>query len=460
MDRADAPVAAIEPAAALAEGISAIRYSALPPATVAATTRLILDSLAVALAGRGGDDVRAVAALAEDWGGKPEASVLGTRLRVPATSAALVNGTMIQALDFDDTHDRTAAHVASTVLAAALAACEARRRSGQALVAAVAAGVEAGVRVGLACRTNIGWTSTAIYGAFGATAAAAHALGLDAQRTHHAFGIVLSQAAGSTQTAVDWPLSKHMQSGFAAKAGVLSALLAERGVTGIRNVFAGRFGFFRLYKPEGHDPAPIFAPWGDRWHVDELSLKPYTSCRATHAPIDAARALAAGFDADGTAEVCVTVPPVSHQLAGKPFDEGDNPVISAQFSIAYTVATALLRRTVSLAHFRLDAIRDPRVRALAGRVRVAIGEGGDFAPARVELVDRAGCTRAVVAEALKGDPATPLDDAELREKVRDCLAYAPAGGAPLEAGDLWRLVESLPAMDDAGALCAALAPRG
>ncbi len=443
---------------ALAEGIAAIRYENLPPKTVEAAKRLVLDSLAVALAGRGCKDVEALYALAAEWGGAPQAAVLGSKLRVPAPAAALVNGTMIQALDFDDTHDVTAAHTASTVLAAALAVCEARNRSGRDLLAAVTAGVEMSVRVGLACEENIGWTSTAIYGAFGAAAAAAHALGLDAARTRHTFGIVISQTAGTTQTAVDWPLSKHMQSGFSAKAGVLSALIAERGVSGVENVFEGKFGFFKLYKGNRHTPAPLHSPWGPKFHIDDLALKPYPSCRATHAPIDAALALAPKLAGETIDVIRVVVPPTARQLAGKRFSEGDNPMISAQFSIEYTVATALARQRLSLAHFDLAAIRDPEVHALLQKMRVETGEGADFAPATVEVDTASGKRLAYTETALKGDPAHPLSDAELSAKLADCLAYAPPGSTDLDAAGLRRAVDALTDSDTA-ALLAALTPR-
>lgn len=452
---APAQTLARDPAYALAEGIAAIRYDRLPEATRASALRLVLDSLAVAIAGRGGEDVAALKALAAEWGGSPQAALIGSPLRVPAPVAALVNGTMIQALDFDDTHDRTAAHIASTVLSAALAVCELRKRSGRDLLAALVAGVEMSARVGLACKDTIGWTSTAIYGAFGAAAAAAHALGLDAVRTRHAFGIVLSQTAGSTQTAVDWPLSKHMQSGFSARAGVLSALLAERGVTGIENVFEGQFGFFRLYKADRYDPASLYAPWGEKFHIEDLSLKPYPSCRATHAPVDAALALVKqGVEARSARAIRILVPPVAHQLAGKRFAEGDKPAISAQFSIEYTVATALVHGSLSLRHFRIEAIRDPVVRKLMERIRIDVWEGADFAPARVEVQGPSGAWTGHTITGLKGDPAEPLSEAELAAKIADCLAYAPAGSTRLDAAGLARLVAGVAGMPDANALLA------
>jgi len=115
---------ASDPVHAVADALSAIRFDGLPARTVTSARRLVLDSLAVALAGYGCRDVQVLAGLAREWGGRPESTLLGSAERVPAPVAALVNGTMIQALDFDDTHDPSGAHTASTVLAAALAVAE------------------------------------------------------------------------------------------------------------------------------------------------------------------------------------------------------------------------------------------------------------------------------------------------------------------------------------------------
>jgi 2-methylcitrate dehydratase PrpD len=443
---------------AIADALSAIRFDTLAARTVMSARRLVLDSLAVALAGSGCRDVQVLADLTAGWGGRPESTILGSERRVPAPVAALVNGTMIQALDFDDTHDPSGAHTASTVLAAALAVAEARHRSGRDLIAAVTAGVELAGRIGLACTDKIGWTSTAVYGAFGAAAAAAHALRLSAEQTRHALGIVISQAAGTTQTAVDSPLSKHMQSGFAAKAGVLSALLAEQGVTGVDNVFEGKFGFFPLYKANRYRLEPLMADWGGHYEIDALSLKPFPSCRATHAAIEATLALAAAHSlrAGDVARVRVVVPPVAHNLTGKPFVEGSNPMISAQFSLQYTVATALHHGSVSLRHFTLDAIRNPAIRALMERITVAVEDGGEFAPARVEVHTTAGRDLHQTVSALKGGPDCPLTDDELLAKIEDCLTFAPPGTTVLDAKALQRRVDDLDTITDVGDLAASL----
>ena len=434
-----------DPAHALAESVAALRFEALAPATLVATRRLVADSVAVAFAGAGCRDAAALCALAAEWGGKPESTVIGTRLRVPAPVAALANGTLIQALDYDDTDDPSAAHVASTVLAAALALGEARAAEGGELLAALVAGTEVVARVGRACEANLGFTSTSLYGAFGAAAAAARILRLSPEATRHALGIVLSQAAGSTQTALDWPLSKHMQSGFAAQAGVLSALLAERGITGIENVFEGRYGFFNLYKGGRCRREPLLQPWAAPYAVETLSLKPYPSCRATHGPIEACEAIAADarFDAREVASAEVTVPPLAFTLAGQPARPGRDPLVAAQFSIAHNVAAALVRRRLTLEAYRPESLADPAIHDLVARVRVTSGEGADFTPARVRLRLRDGTVLEHEVRQLRGSPGRALDDAALREKIRDCLAFAPAGCTALDAEGLWRAAHEL-----------------
>ncbi|HYC36603.1 MAG TPA: MmgE/PrpD family protein [Usitatibacter sp.] len=437
----------MDPAHGLAEGVAALGVEGLAPATLAAARRLVADSVAVALAGMGCRDAATIIALAGEWGGKSESSVIGTRLRVPAPVAALANGTLIQALDYDDTDDASAAHVASTVLAAALALGEARAAAGGELLAAIVAGAEVTARIGRACEENLGFTSTSLYGAFGAAAAAARILGLSPEATRQAFGIVLSQAAGSTQTALDWPLSKHMQSGFAAHAGVLSALLAERGISGVENVFEGRYGFFNLYKGGRYRREPLLAPWQAPFAIESLSLKPYPSCRATHGPIEACEEIAAapGFLAAEVAAVQVAVPPMAFTLAGQPPRAGRDPIVAAQFSIAHNVAAALVERRLTLASYRADRLADPGIAALRARVTVVAAGKGDFTPASVRVVMRDGKIFERTVGSLRGTRQRPLDDATLLDKIRDCLAFAPAPGLDAEA--LWDEVQQLQSTD-------------
>ena len=190
-----------------------------------------------------------------------------------------------------------------------LAAC---RASG--LLLAIALGLDVSCRVALASTLDRGWHRTAAMGVFGAAAAAGKLLGLNVEQMVNALGIAFSQAAGNRQCIVDGALTKRLQAGQAASSGVLAALLAREGFTGAHNIFLGRFGFFELYQPNGHDPAKLPEDLGGEFRGDQLSFKPYACGRPQHAMLDAAIAarnqLGSGTTVDlaEIAEVRVTAP--------------------------------------------------------------------------------------------------------------------------------------------------------
>jgi 2-methylcitrate dehydratase PrpD len=431
-------------------------FDALPERTVHLTKRIILDSFGVALAGARSKECSILAELARHWNGKPESTLIGFDLKAPSPVAALVNGTMVQAMDFDETHDVSGGHTASCVIPAALALGEIRKVNGRELITAVALGIDLACRLGLACRKKIGWTSTSVYGCFGAAAAGAKILRLPEEKVRHALGIAISQAAGTTQTALDSPLSKHMQSGFASQAGVLSAVLADRGVTGVQQVFEGEFGFFNLYKSGDYDKDLLLSGLGRQFEVDNLSIKPFPCCRATHGPIQAVAELVNehGIGAQDISSIKVVVPGVAFDLVGHPFVPGDNPIIAAQFSISYTIAAMLIHGRVSLEEFTPRTINDSRIQGLIGRIKVERGASLDskgFVPVEVEIESTAGGRYFKRVEILKGHPDHPMGDGELLEKFRDC-AGPVIGTASKEMDRLIDLLMRLEALDEIGEL--------
>lgn len=159
------------------------------------------------------------------------------------------------------------------VLGAALAPCDSVGGvTGKELLSAVALGLDLSCRVALASIVDRGWHRTAADGVFGAAAASGKLLRLTPQQMLAAFGIAYSHAAGNRQCILDGALTKRMQAGQAASAGVFSAVLAQTGFTGARNIFGGRFGFFELYQPDGYDAAEALpvrpaAARGDRRRI-------------------------------------------------------------------------------------------------------------------------------------------------------------------------------------------------
>jgi 2-methylcitrate dehydratase PrpD len=408
----------------------AARFEDLPPRVVEIVKRYVLDTLAVLAAGARAPGCRETIALLADWGGKPEAFVAGGP-RLPAPQAALANALMAHALDYDDTHEPADVHAFAVVLPAVLAAAEAAGDvHGGEIVAALAVGTDIAYRMGMAINVYRGWHPTATCGVFGAALAAGRVLGLKGERLHNAAGIAYSLASGNFQCILDGSLTKRLQPAFAARAAVEAAMLAQRGVTGAKDVLEGKFGFYRLYEAGDYKRKPIEDGLGHRFEVEGASMKPYPSCRFCHPAVDAVLELKsrARVAPEQVAGIVVEMPKEAHDYVGGPFREGDSPQVSAQFNAAYNVAAALVRGRLGPQEFCLDAIRDPSVRALAERVTtVATDDAYAFGPVAVTVRLASGATHALRVETAKGHPANPMSDAERLEKLGACVAF---GGWP------------------------------
>ncbi len=427
---------------ALAQWAAGLRYEDLPPAAVAQAKRLMLDTLAVAWAGTGADGVAPVRALALAQQGRPESVLWAFGERLPAPQAAFINGMTAAALDFDSVHDEATVHADIVVLPAVLALAERGRLSGREMLAAYVAGDEILVRLGLAVQRNPGWFYTSVLGVFAAAAAAGRALRLDARGIQAAMGVALSRAAGTQQPLIERSLTKRLQSAFAARDGVEAALLAQAGVSAPADLFAGQCGFEALYT--GLDEAIVLAGLGREYRFTSLTLKKYASCFCNHAPIEAALELVrrGGLRADDVADVRVRISPFMARLVGAPFAPGDNSQVSAQFSVQYSVASALARGRFSADDIHPDAVADPVVQALAQRIRVDVDpvQPGKFAPATVTLRTRAGAELVATATELPGTPSHPMTDASLRDKAMVCFL---SGARPLAAGEAGRLMATI-----------------
>jgi len=419
-----------DPAALLAAHIHRTAFSDLPPATIAATKRDIVDTFGCMLGGSGAPGIATLLKLARRWGGREESGVLLHDLRVPAPEAALLNAAMGHALDFDDTLDHGGSiHPGVSVLAASLAAAEMQGGvSGRDLLLAVALGLDLSCRIAIAATVDRGWHRTAAIGVFGATAAVGKLIGLDAAQMEQALGIALSFSSGSRQCIVDGALTKRLQAGQAARDGIVSAMLAAEEFTGARGTLAGRFGFFELYQPGGYDLAPLTDALGTAFRGDEVSFKPYPCGRPLHAALDAALAIREELGiatAADIADVTVNLDAAIHrdQLESGPHRARPTQIVEAQFSLPFLASIALLRGRVGIAD--VARVEDAEILALAARVR---GEPApeqrprDWGRLTVRRTDGRTATRETTTPL--GSPARPLSEAQSAAKFRDCAANA------------------------------------
>lgn len=424
-------------AAVYAEFSGAIDLASLPPSVLAAARLNVFDTLACSIAGFRAPAVQEVLDLVRDWGGKPEAQVLWTDLRVPAPQAAWINGIMAHACDYDDTHDKAILHGGISVIPAALAAAElaAHKVSGREFYAGVVSGLELICRIGMATRIGLiqaGFIYSALFSHFAAAAAAARVLRLSPQQTLDAIGIAYSQASGTHQVTRDGALTKRMQPGFGARAALTAVAMARKGVRGAQNVFEGIDGLGRTYLQSQLDSAVLREGLGQRWHFEDLAYKPYPCCRMNHCGIDAALQLRTqpGFDWRQVQSIRVAINSQGNQAVGVPVDVRRAPktVVQAQFSICYTVACGLINGAVGLADFTDEALRREDIRALAARVTPVVDEefertmGRNVTPARVEAMIGGKIFSAQAIEA-KGNFQIPMTQADLRRKLEDCLSF-------------------------------------
>jgi 2-methylcitrate dehydratase PrpD len=465
----DAPhTVAPDTAFELARFAAGLNENRVPSHVAGVTKRFVLDAIGVALAGSTAPGCEEAFDVYRNWGGRPEATVFARSASLPAPHAALANAVMLHSRDFDDTHDVAIVHAYASVLPSALATAEAEGDvDGPHLLAAIVAGVEIACRLGLALRHYHGWHNSAVCGVFGAAAAAGRVLQLSEERMRHALGIAYSQAAGNVQCIRDGALTKRMQLGFAAQAGVSAAYLARGGITGTTHTFDGPYGFLRLYDhdaPAGggshrlrddggaYGAHEVVGDLGERFESANLSMKPYPNSRAVHPAIAGALALRAQMALTGgeVARVTVTVSERTYERVGARYrPEAEAGQVQAQFNLCYGVAVALSKGRVGLADFESERLQDADVLALAEKIDVVRDSSfRENLPVRIVVDTRDGRHGERVERTLEGAPDTPMSRELCEAKFRQCCELAARPFAPLEQDAVIATVDALERVRD------------
>jgi 2-methylcitrate dehydratase PrpD len=422
----------------VAEFAAQVRENGLPEQQRRQMTRHLLDVIGNCLAASGEPVAQIVLGTAAAWGGAEQAWVIGASRRLPAPAAALVNGTLAHAMDFDDTHLPSVLHPSASVVPAALAAAEAAGASGSDLLTAIAVGDEICIRLGMAgydegLGNSIfferGQHATAICGAIGAAVAVAMLDGLPASGIADAAAIAASMGSGLLEANRTGGTVKRVHTGWAAHGGVIAAQLARNGLTGPPTVLEGRFGFFEAWCGSNARPERVVEDLGAVWDCDELHIKPYPCNHFTHAGIDAALALREqGIRGEDIAEIELVVPrAVLRTIAEPPELKAAPPSgYAAAFSGPYTIAAALLGGGglgVHFGDFTDAAARDPDRLAMAATVKCASDRWCDDLfprqlPAIVRVRTRSGERHEIRVATNRGGPARPLSESELATKFR------------------------------------------
>ncbi len=259
-----------------AKMVPALRYEDIPSEAVEAVKMDILDTLATTLAGSSAERTQELIDQIKYWGGREESSILIHGGKVPSPEAALINGQMAHARDYDDIYHIARIHVGAVNVPTGLAMAEkVGGVSGKEFITAILMGIDIELRMAQAAKLWTQFHPTCTFGYFGACATAGRLLGLNEGQMLNAFGIAYSQASGNKQCMHDGSLTKRLQPGLAARGGILAVHLAQRGYTGTTNNLEGEAGLFALYHGGQYDPEPLTKDLGQYFDVVRLGYKPY-----------------------------------------------------------------------------------------------------------------------------------------------------------------------------------------
>jgi 2-methylcitrate dehydratase PrpD len=442
--------------ATLARRAAALRPGDLPENVRMLARQCLLDWLAVTLAGAQEELARILVAEAEEQGGKPVASVIGHRLKLPTQQAALVNGAASHALDYDDVNMTMGGHPSVPIVPAILALAEARGASGAAFMTAFVAGYETLCRVGALVSPGHyarGFHNTGTVGSFGAAAAAANLIGLDAEATAAALGIAGTQAAGLKS--MFGTMCKPLHAGKAAQNGLLAASLAARGFSSRGDVLDCAQGFADAESPDFHPDRALADPPGG-WHLANNLFKYHAACYLTHAPIECARALrrAPGFAPEAVRAAALTVEHGAARVCNIP---APRTGLEAKFSLRLTTAMALAGRdTASLDSYSEATAGDPGLQRLRDQVAVEFARDWPHTLATLKVTLADG--RVLEARHDSGVPASDLAAQGRRLQAKFMSLAAPVLGEA-QAERLGAAVASLEELDSVAELTRLATPR-
>lgn len=419
----------------IASHVAGCRFERIPAAAVASAKRSIVDIVASMIAGSAAPGIDAMVGLVRGWGGVQQARVVGCGLRAPAPLAAWCNGAMARALELDDCVDYLPVHPTAMSMPALLAAADAGDGiAGRDLICALAVAQDLKVRLALAVSRNAMQSGrNNPFKIYAAVAGLANAGQLSPEQTRHALGIASSYAVGDGQCAIDGSMALRVQYGNVGQGALQAVALAGLGVTGARDFLTGRYGYLTAFEPE-HDLAALVRGLGEEFLGATISTKPWASCRATHPAIDLTRELRVRLGdrraLEAITSLTLFVTPEVAGLVGHPHETKIRPETgpAAQFSLQYTVATALLHDRFALVDSGEAALADPERLRLAGRVTVvadpARRTGGVLGRTGLRAVLDDGAEIRLEREKPTGSPEHPVDDAALRAKMLDCARYA------------------------------------
>lgn len=443
------------------------KYENLPPEAIDYAKKSILDTIAVTVAGSTAEGCKAVVELVQEYGGKQESTIWVYGGRVPAPLAGLAIGPMARARDLGDVHENGGGHITEYILPAAYPIAEYLRNNGKDLITAVALAQDMMVRLAMSISRDAGALRMGMSRIFAPTAAVGKLAKLDEATMLNAMGIAYAQAAGEWQGLIDGALTVRVEHGFVAEAAIKSVLLAQKGITGAKNILQGEKGFYNAFAPQPRLDR-LTSELGRRFEGPNTSIKPYPCCKWTHAAVYATINLVQENDIrpEDVAEIDVGVGKWAYQIVCNPQELKLNPqnIVDCQFSLPYTVATSVVNRRVFIQDFTPEAISRPDVREIMRKVKMRIAPeatptdnrfvGGAIVTIKTKDVKE----HTELVHYVKGHPKNPMTMGDMIEKFKACLPFAAKPISEDRMNEIVKLVANLEQVDDVADIARLLTP--
>jgi 2-methylcitrate dehydratase PrpD len=418
----------------LASFADGLRDDAIPGAVRQRALHHILDAVGIAMAVSRFDYARSAVAGLAAVSSLGEVPVLGFPQKWAPRDAATINGLLCHGLDFDDTHLEGVIHPTVAQFPAALSAAIMAGATTRQMLTAYTLGLEAATRIASVAKGGFhraGFHPSGICNTPAASLTAGRLLGLSAGQLRHAQGIALSMSSGTLEFLEDGAWTKRLHPGWAASSGITAAAMARAGYVGASSPYSGRFGLYRAFLggDDNCDYDRATTGLGETWELLQTAIKPYPACHLTHGCIDAAIELAGTNEMDPSRIVSVEalvaadmVPTICEPIENKRRPQNS---YEAQFSIPFLVATALLKRRVTIPD--LDDLTNPEVLGLAAKVRYTIDQRSGYPrhySGEVVVTLDAGRKLSVRRQVNSGAPEAPVSNQDILRKFEANAATA------------------------------------
>ncbi len=442
----------------LAKNVVETNYEALPAEAVEASKKQILDTLGVIVAGSTSNvlsEINGLVDLVKRWGGEEESTILAFGGRVPAPSAAFANGVMCVRRDFDDTHHTVtlAMHPSRSIIPTAFAMAEQQSHvNGKEFISAVTLGHD------LECRVAAGGHSTWYMptGFLGAAATAGKIISLNEEKLRCALSLAFHQICGANAGGSSAGLGslKGMSNGFACRAGVISAQLAESGFTADWSFLeaTNKSNFYEWFADGAYMPGLLTLHLGKVFMGTQTMQKEFPCCHQQHMALGATLDLLKEHSVkpDDVAEMTLYLPPTEYTVVGNPVEAKLNPpnIVQTQFSVFWGVASAIVYGDVGLKNFSEEAFKDTSVRELAHKVSTRMKPelaNGQLGSAIIEVKCKDGKVYSRRRDVLRVCPENPWSFADVTAKFRRCCQYSIK---PVSKGKQDKVIQMVKKLED------------